>query len=68
MSDADRQDLIRSWGSDWAAGGDVVYGAFSESSVVGGCGIHRRAGPETLEIGYWVHVEQLGNGYATEMA
>jgi RimJ/RimL family protein N-acetyltransferase len=34
--------------------------------VVGGCGLHGRLGPDGLEIGYWVHVDRIGRGLATE--
>lgn len=68
LSDSDREDLIRSWQQDWSKAGDVIFGAFSQGQVVGGCGLHKRAGPETLEVGYWVHVDHLRLGYATEMA
>ncbi len=36
--------------------------------VVGGTGLHRRLGPGGLEIGYWIHVDHVGQGYATELA
>lgn len=66
---ADRVRWIEQTGRDWAAGGDVVLGVFlPDGTVVGGTGLHRRAGPETLEIGYWVHVDHTGRGYATEVA
>ena len=68
LSDPDRKALIRTWERDWIAGEEVVFGAFFGDQVVGGCGLHRRAGPNTLEIGYWVHVDHLRKGYATEMA
>ncbi|MYB09611.1 MAG: GNAT family N-acetyltransferase [Acidimicrobiia bacterium] len=68
LSDPDREALIRTWENDWNAGEEVVFGAFLGDQVVGGCGFHRRAGPKTLEIGYWVHVDHLRKGYATEMA
>ena len=68
LSDRDRIALIRRWEDDWKAGQEVVFGAFVRDQVVGGCGLHKRAGPETLEIGYWVHVDHLRQGYATEMA
>jgi RimJ/RimL family protein N-acetyltransferase len=67
LSDPDRIALIRRWENDWKAGQEVVFGAFEGDQVVGGCGFHRRAGPQTLEIGYWVHVDHLRQGYATEM-
>ena len=64
----DRRRLIESWEQDWTNGGDVILGAFLDHTVVGGCGLHHRAGPDTLEIGYWIHVDHLGHGYATEIA
>jgi RimJ/RimL family protein N-acetyltransferase len=36
--------------------------------VLGGCGLHGRLGPHGLEIGYWVHVDHIGRGLATEAA
>lgn len=68
LSDDDRKALIRRWEDDWEAGQEVVFGAYEGDQVVGGCGFHRRAGPKTLEIGYWVHVDHLRHGYASEMA
>ena len=63
-----RTELVRGWTTDWAAGGDVVVGLFRDDVVVGGAGLHRRVGPGALEIGYWVHVDHIGHGYATEAA
>jgi RimJ/RimL family protein N-acetyltransferase len=40
----------------------------AEDSVVGGCGLHARIGPDGLEIGYWVHVDRAGKGVATAAA
>lgn len=68
MSDDDRVALIEDWESDWQDGGDVVLGAFLNGTAIGSCGLHRRRGPGTLEIGYWVHVDHVGQGYATEIA
>lgn len=68
LSDREREALIRRWEDDWAADREVVFGAFLGDEVVGGCGLHRRAGPNTMEIGYWVHVDHLRQGCATEMA
>lgn len=73
---AQRRELMIGWEADWQSGGDAIYGMFAKSSsreenattVVGGCGLHRRAGPDTLEIGYWLHVDHGGRGYATETA
>ena len=48
---------------------DFVYGVFDPVSgaVLGGTGLHPRGGPGGLEIGYWIHVDHVGRGYATEL-
>jgi RimJ/RimL family protein N-acetyltransferase len=38
------------------------------SELIGGAGLHRRVGPEALEIGYWLRASGVGRGYATEAA
>jgi len=48
-----------------AAGGDRLRGIFVGDAVVGGCGLHRRVGPDGLEIGYWVHAAWTRRGIAT---
>ena len=53
---------------DRESGGDEVFGVFLGEAVVGGSGLHRRSGPDTLEIGYWIHVDHIGQGFATEAA
>lgn len=63
----DRIRWIEQCEREWADGGDVILGMFTPGgAVVGGTGLHRRAGPDTLEIGYWVHVDHANRGYATE--
>lgn len=64
----DRTALIRRWRADAEAGGDVVYGVFLDGEPIGGTGFHRRRGPNTLEIGYWIHAGHVRRGYATELA
>jgi RimJ/RimL family protein N-acetyltransferase len=39
-----------------------------QSGVVGGTGLHARQGPGVLEIGYWVHVDHVGQGVASAAA
>ncbi len=63
-----RRDLIIGWGKEQDAGGDGVLGVFLDETPIGGCGLHRRRGPGALEIGYWIHADHTGNGYATELA
>ena len=36
--------------------------------VIGCFGLHRRIGPGAVKIGYWVHVDFTGLGYATACA
>ena len=68
LSDEDRRKLIVQWTRDREAGGDQFFGMFVDDVVVGGCGLHRRIGPGGMEIGYWVHVDHVGQGYATTAA
>lgn len=81
LGDDDRLALLRSWQEDWERGGDAVYGVFLHPGhdgdgpggvdpgvAVGGCGLHRRRGAGILEIGYWIHVDHVRQGYATELA
>ena len=58
----------------WELDGDYAYGIFlssdasSSGAVVGGVGLHRRRGPNALEIGYWVHVAHIRKGFASAAA
>ena len=56
-------------GARFDAGEDFQYGVFTpgEDRIIGGAGLHRRAGPGSLDIGYWVHVDHVGRGLATEL-
>src|SRR3954451_1609894 len=63
-----RVALIAQWQRDHAADGDAVYGILGDGTVVGGTGLNRRRGPGVLEIGYWIGVDHIGRGYATEAA
>jgi RimJ/RimL family protein N-acetyltransferase len=40
----------------------------TESHVVGSIGLHARRGPDTREIGYWVHVDWTRRGIASSAA
>jgi RimJ/RimL family protein N-acetyltransferase len=62
---ADRQSMIVRWTKERRTGGDMVFGMFIGTVVVGGCGLHRRLGLDGLEIGYWVHAEHARKGHAT---
>ena len=51
-------------------GQDFVFGIFAadESEVLGGSGLHTRAGEGGLEIGYWVRADRTRRGIATSVA
>lgn len=63
----DKLRLFRSW---FDAGEDFLFGVFSrdDGSCIGGAGLHPRVGKGGLEIGYWVHVDHVRKGIATEVA
>lgn len=63
-----RREMIARWARDFEPAGDRVYGIFAGDAVVGACGLHRRLGPEALEIGYWVHAGHVRRGIATAAA
>ena len=64
----DRVKLFAQWDRDWSEGVQYSYGMFRETRVVGGAGLMRRIATDGLEIGYWVHVEFVGRGFATRAA
>jgi len=55
---------LRDRGDEWQ------YGLFRTGcdDVLGSFGLMTRRGPGTLEIGYWLHVEEGGQGLATTAA
>lgn len=60
--------MIELWDREWRRGGDAVLGVFLNGQVAGGCGLHRRVGPNGLELGYWSHGSFLRQGLATKVA
>ncbi len=63
-----RRVMLRERESEWLQGGDVLLAIFVGDQVAGSCGLHRRRGPEALEIGYWLHPRFTGRGLATAVA
>jgi RimJ/RimL family protein N-acetyltransferase len=63
-----RRAMLARWERDWAAGGDVALAIVWQGELVGSGGLHRRRGPRTLEIGYWIHAATLRRGLATRTA
>jgi RimJ/RimL family protein N-acetyltransferase len=54
----------------WDAGEEFAYLIVDGAGdrVLGGGGLHRRAGPEALEIGYWLRPDATGRGVITAAA
>ncbi len=63
-------DRIRVWRGRFDLDDDYIYGIFNpdETRLLGGTGLHTRAGPDAREIGYWIHADQINQGLATETA
>ena len=59
-----KQPQLAARGEEWQ------YGLFpaDESRLLGSFGLMTRRGRGTLEIGYWLHVDATGHGYATRAA
>lgn len=59
---------LRSFRAQFDADENWIMGiwAHDESTLLGGTGLHPRGGDGSLEIGYWVAVDAIGQGIATE--
>lgn len=62
-------DRLRMFRGEFDLNRNYVYGIFDaeEKFLIGGCGLHPRIGFNALEIGYWIHVDHVNKGYATEI-
>jgi ribosomal-protein-serine acetyltransferase len=63
-----RKAQIRRWRREARESGDAVYGVFIDGQIAGGCGLHRRGAEDVLEIGYWIHIRFVRQGWATRVA
>ncbi|MDH3301469.1 MAG: GNAT family N-acetyltransferase [Acidimicrobiia bacterium] len=68
LSSEARREIMTARREEWREGGDGFYTIFLDGRVIGNCGLHHRAGPGLLEIGYWIDSDHTGRGYATEAA
>jgi RimJ/RimL family protein N-acetyltransferase len=51
------------------AGGDATWMILDDDDrIIGGCGLHRRGGHGTMDIGYWLRPDMTGQGHATRAA
>jgi RimJ/RimL family protein N-acetyltransferase len=66
----ERVARLREWRAEFDRDESYVYGIFDpgETQVLGSSGLHARVGPNALEVGYWIHVDHVRRGYATEAA
>jgi ribosomal-protein-serine acetyltransferase len=69
-SDDEELAVLEAGEADFDADLEWAYLLFEKGSgeIVGGAGLHRRGGPGTVEIGYWVRSDRTGRGYATAAA
>jgi RimJ/RimL family protein N-acetyltransferase len=63
-------ERLRLFRGKFDLGQDFAFGVFApdETLVLGGAGLHTRAGEGAREIGYWIHRGHLNHGLATEVA
>jgi len=61
---------LRRFRDEFDLGVDLLYAIFDREGreVLGGTGLHARAGEGAGEIGYWIHAAHVRQGYATEAA
>jgi RimJ/RimL family protein N-acetyltransferase len=63
-----RHELVKKFRRLFDDKEDFIFGIFnhSETELIGSTGLHDRVGPGAREIGYWININQVNNGYATE--
>ena len=63
-------ERLRLFRADFDLGKNYIYGVFdpNETELLGGTGLHPRVGSNAFEIGYWIHVNHVNKGYATEIS
>ena len=67
---ADRIELLRGFRGKFDLGETFIFGIFNpeETEVWGGTGLHLRGSEHVYEIGYWIRVDQIRKGFATEIS
>lgn len=63
-----RRARLASWEREWSRGQSAQFAIVVDGEIAGACGLHRRGGADTLEVGYWVHPRFLRRGIATAAA
>jgi len=69
LSVAQRIELLRTYRGHFDLGGDYGFGIFAkdESSVLGSATLKMTADASEREVGFWLHVDHVGKGLATEV-
>lgn len=70
LSMPSRVKVLRQFRSQFDSDQDYTFGVFNpqQNRLLGGSGLHRRREPQSLEIGYWMHVAETGKGLASEVS
>ena len=63
-----KSERLRKYRGQFDLGIDYIFGIFSkdEKMLIGSMGLHTRLGDKAREIGYWIHVNYVKKGIATE--
>jgi RimJ/RimL family protein N-acetyltransferase len=66
----ERIELLRRWRGDFDLGIDFEYGIFdtTERMILGATRLNPTRGPQSREIGYWIHKDHINQGFATEVS
>lgn len=61
-------ERIRKMRANFDSDTDYTFGIFdkTEQTLIGSTGLHTRVGKDAREIGYWINVNEINKGYATE--
>jgi RimJ/RimL family protein N-acetyltransferase len=71
---AETASFVTKAAEGWASGESFNYlvteprGPGDGERLLGGCGLHRRGQPATIEIGYWLRPDAVGRGVMTAAA
>ncbi|HET7449364.1 MAG TPA: GNAT family protein [Gaiellaceae bacterium] len=66
----EKVELLRRFRANFDSDADYPFGVFArdESRQLGGSGLHQRGGESSLEIGYFIRADSIGQGLATELS
>jgi RimJ/RimL family protein N-acetyltransferase len=64
-----KTERVKKFRDNFDKGEDYTLGVFdlAETELIGSCGLHTRIGGNAREIGYWINVNHINKGFATEI-